>query len=247
MLQSSKYIGQGFVIDYLIKNHLSNKFNLPKMDEIDNHSKLNFIVTPKDSDKKIGVYVTITSDDIKLASFVKRKNDMIAVANKALYLFVNLSLYENEQQNEDKLIGNILNNIEAVINLSLNDNDDLIAYQVSSYGMEKQDLARIISYIKEYKIQIADKARIEDELNNPLEASLVRIKGKLLIIKLEEGTTHIGVVDYDATNKENILEEMKNSEVDVYGKLVNPIKVLVKMEPNKEPGRPDMARIISLR
>lgn len=247
MLQTSKYIGQGFVVDYLIKNHLINKFNLHKIDDLDNHSKLNFIISSKDNSKKLGVYVTILSNDTKLVSFVKRKNDMFTVCDKALYLFVNLSLYENEHQNEEILIGNILNNIEAAINLSLNDIDDLLSIQVSSYGIEKQDLSRIISYIREYKIQIADKAKLEDDNDDPLEASLVRIKGKLLVIKLEEGTTHIGVVDYDANNKEQILHEMKNNEVDVFGNLINPIRVLVKMEPNKEPGRPDMARIVALR
>ena len=87
-----------------------------------------------------------------------------------------------------------------------------------------------------------------DELEgDPIEASIIRIKGKLIVVELEGGSTHVGVVDYDAVNKDAIIEEMNNAETNMYGRLENYIRVLVKMEPNKEPGRPDMARIIALR
>lgn len=249
MMQSNKYIGQGYVIDYLLQYFLKDKqLQVISIDNQNNTGKLNFIVKASDNGKSLGVHVTINSDDSKMAAFVKRKADMLLAADKALYLHINLTLHENEKLDENQLISNILDNSYIVVKNSINDMDDTVAYQVSPYGMEKQDLTRIMSYITDYKNSLNDRVKNIDELEgDPLEASIVRIKGKLIVVELESGSTHVGVVDYDATNKEAIIEEMNNAETNMYGRLEHNIRVLVKMEPNKEPGRPDMARIIALR
>ncbi len=249
MMQSNKYIGQGYVIDYLLQYFLKDKqLQVISIDNQDNTGKLNFIVKTSDNGKSLGVHVTINSDDSKMAAFVKRKADMLLAADKALYLHINLTLHENEKLDENQLISNILDNSYIVVKNSINDVDDTVAYEVSPYGMQKQDLTRIMSYITDYKNNLNERVKNIDELEgDPLEASIVRIKGKLIVVELEGGSTHVGVVDYDATNKEAILEEMNNAETNMYGRLENNIRVLVKMEPNKEPGRPDMARIIALR
>lgn len=249
MVQSSKYIGQGYVIDYLLQFYLKDKFkSITSLSSQDNASKLNFIVE-NENGNKLGVHVTINTDDSKAAAFIKRKPDMLLLADKALYLHINLSLHENEKLEENQLITNILDNAFVVIKNSFNDIDDTIAYQVSPYGMQKQDLNKIMTYISEYRHNLLEqKSKNIDELEgDPLEASIIRIKGKLIVVELEGGSTHVGVVDYDAVNKDAIVEEMRNAETNMYGRLENYIRVLVKMEPNKEPGRPDMARIIALR
>ena len=234
MMQNNKYIGQGYVIDYLLQYFLKDKqLQVISIDNQNNTGKLNFIVKASDNGKSLGVHVTINSDDSKMAAFVKRKADMLLAADKALYLHINLTLHDNSY---------------IVVKNSINDVDDTVAYEVSPYGMQKQDLTRIMSYITDYKNNLNERVKNIDELEgDPLEASIVRIKGKLIVVELEGGSTHVGVVDYDATNKEAILEEMNNAETNMYGRLENNIRVLVKMEPNKEPGRPDMARIIALR
>ena len=162
---------------------------------------------------------------------------------------INDLLAENEKLEENQLITNILENVYIVVKNSFNDIDDTIAYQVSPYGMQKQDLNKIMTFISEYRHNLLEqKNKNVNELDNdPLEASIIRIKGKLIVVELESGSTHVGVVDYDAVNKDAIVEKMRNSETNMYGRLENYIRVLVKMEPNKEPGRPDMARIIALR
>ena len=249
MMQSNKYIGQGYVIDYLLQYFLKDKqLQVISIDNQNNTGKLNFIVKTSDNGKSLGVHVTINSVDSKMASFVKRKAVMLLATDKALYLHINLTLHENEKLDENQLISNILDNSYIVVKNSINDVDDTVAYEVSPYGMQKQDLTRIMSYITDYKNNLNERVKNIDELEgDPLEASIVRIKGKLIVVELEGGSTHVGVVDYDATNKEAILEEMNNAETNMYGRLENNIRVLVKMEPNKEPGRPDMARIIALR
>lgn len=249
MVQSSKYIGQGYVIDYLLQFYLKDKFkSITALNSQENAGKLNFIIV-NENDLKLGVHVTINTDDSKAAAFIKRKPDMLLLSDKALYLHINLSLHENEKLDENQLITNILDNAYVVIKNSFNDIDDTVAYQVSPYGMQKQDLNKIISYISEYRHNLLEqRSKNIDELDgDPLEASIIRIKGKLIVVELESGSTHVGVVDYDAVNKDAIVEEMRNAETNIYGRLENYIRVLVKMEPNKEPGRPDMARIIALR
>ena len=268
MVQSSKYIGQGYVIDYLLQFYLKDKFkSITSLSSQDNASKLNFIVE-NENGNKLGVHVTINTDDSKAAAFIKRKPDMLLLADKALYLHINLSLHENEKLEENQLIThinlslhenekleenqlitNILDNAFVVIKNSFNDIDDTIAYQVSPYGMQKQDLNKIMTYISEYRHNLLEQrsTNIDELEGDPLEASIIRIKGKLIVVELEGGSTHVGVVDYDAVNKDAIVEEMRNAETNMYGRLENYIRVLVKMEPNKEPGRPDMARIIALR
>lgn len=249
MVQSSKYIGQGYVIDYLLQFYLKDKFkSITALNSQENAGKLNFIIV-NENDLKLGVHVTINTDDSKVAAFIKRKPDMLLLSDKALYLHINLSLHENEKLDENQLITNILDNAYVVIKNSFNDIDDTVAYQVSPYGMQKQDLNKIISYISEYRHNLLEqRSKNIDELDgDPLEASIIRIKGKLIVVELESGSTHVGVVDYDAVNKDAIVEEMRNAETNIYGRLENYIRVLVKMEPNKEPGRPDMARIIALR
>lgn len=249
MMQSSKYIGQGYVIDYLLQFYLKDKFkSIQPVNNQDNASKLNFIVE-NENGVKLGVHVTINTDDSKTASFIKHKPDILLIADKAIYLHINLSLHENEKQDENQLITNILDNAYIVIKNSFSDIDDIVAYQVSPYGMQKQDLNKIITYIAEYRNNLIEQRNKNiDELEGDLiEASIIRIKGKLIVVELESGSTHVGVVDYDAVNKDAIIEEMHNAETNMYGRLENYIRVLVKMEPNKEPGRPDMARIIALR
>ena len=249
MVQSSKYIGQGYVIDYLLQFYLKDKFkSITALSSQDNISKLNFIVE-NENGAKLGIHVTINTDNSKAAAFIKHKPDMLLLADKALYLHINLSLHENEKLEENQLITNILENVYIVVKNSFNDIDDTIAYQVSPYGMQKQDLNKIMTFISEYRHNLLEqKNKNVNELdNNPLEASIIRIKGKLIVVELESGSTHVGVVDYDAVNKDAIVEEMRNSETNMYGRLENYIRVLVKMEPTKEPGRPDMARIIALR
>ncbi len=249
MVQNNKYIGQGYVIDYLLQFFLRDKFSeITPVTNPEDTSKLQFIIKNSDTNSTLGVHVTINSDDSKMASFIKRKADMLLTADKALYLHINLTLHENEKMAESNLITNILDNSYVVIKNAFYDMDDTIAYQVSPYGMEKQDLTKIMSYITEYKNSLLERGKNIDELEgDPIEASIVRIKGKLIVVELMSGSTHVGVVDYDATNKEAIVEEMNNAETNIYGRLENNIRVLVKMEPNKEPGRPDMARIIALR
>lgn len=249
MMQSNKYIGQGYVIDYLLQYFLRDKqLHIITTNVQDSTAKLNFTAKLAENGKSLGVYVTINSDDSKMASFIKRKADMLLVADKALYLHINLTLHENEKLDENQLISNILDHAYIVIKNSINDMDDTIAYEVSPYGMQKQDLTKIMSYITDYKNNLNERIKNLDELEgDPVEASIVRIKGKLIVIELESGSTHVGVVDYEATNKDAILEEINNAETNMYGRLENSIRVLVKMEPNKEPGRPDMARIIALR
>ena len=45
MVQSSKYIGQGYVIDYLLQFYLKDKFkSITALNSHDNISTLNFIV-----------------------------------------------------------------------------------------------------------------------------------------------------------------------------------------------------------
>lgn len=248
-MQSSKYIGQGYVIDYLLQFYMKDKFkSVTAVNNLNNISKLNFIVE-NENGNKLGVHVAINTDDGKVASFVKHKADMLTLVNKALYLYINLSLHEHEKLEENQLITNILNNAIMIIQNAFNDIDDIFIYHVSPYGMQKQDLNKIISYINEYKNNVVEQhyKSIDTLEGDPIEASIIRIKGKLIVVALESGSTHIGVVDYDATNKEAILEEMNSVETNIYGRLENHIRVLVKMEPNKEPGRPDMARIIALR
>ena len=249
MIQSNKYIGQGYVIDYLLQFFLKDKFaEVTTVNNQEDTTKLQFIVKNSETGSNLGVHVTINSDDSKMASFIKRKADMLYLVDKALFLHINLTLHENEKMPENHLINNILDNSYIVIKNAFYDIDDTIAYHVSPYGMEKQDLTKIMSYITEYKNNLGERSKNIDELEgDPLEASVVRIKGKLIVVELESGSTHVGVVDYDATNKEAIIEEMKNAETNMYGRLDQNIRVLVKMEPNKEPGRPDMARIIALR
>lgn len=250
MIQGSKYIGQGYVIDYLLQFYLKDKFkSITSISSQDNTSKLNFIIE-NENGSKLGVHVTINTDDSKAAAFIKRKPDMLLLSDKALYLHINLSLHENEKLEECQLITNILENAYVVIKNSFNDIDDAIAYQVSPYSMQKQDLNKIMTFISEYRHNLLEQRNKNiDELDgDPLEASIIRIKGKLIVVELMGGgSTHIGVVDYDAVNKDAIIEEMRNAETNMYGRLENYIRVLVKMEPNKEPGRPDMARIIALR
>lgn len=249
MIQGSKYIGQGYVIDYLLQFYLKDKFkSVTSLSSQDNTSKLNFVIE-NENGAKLGVHVTINTDDSKAAAFIKRKVDMLLLADKALYLHINLSLHENEKLEENQLITNILENAYVVIKNSFNDIDDAVAYQVSPYGMQKQDLNKIMTFISEYRHNLLDqKNKSINELDgDPLEASIIRIKGKLIVVELMSGSTHIGVVDYDAVNKDAIIEEIRNAETNMYGRLENYIRVLAKMEPNKEPGRPDMARIIALR
>lgn len=249
MVQNSKYIGQGYVIDYLLQYYLKDKFkSINNINSADNAGRLNFIVE-NENGSKLGVHITINTDDNRTVAFIKCKTDMLLLADKALYLYINLSLHDNEKLEINQLITNILDNSYIVIKNSFNDIDDIIAYQVSPYGMQKQDLSKIITYLSDYKSGILEQrskntAEIDDD---PLEASVIRIKGKLIVVELESGSTHIGVIDYDATNKESIIKEMQNAETNIYGRLKQYIRVLVKMEPNKEPGRPDMARIVALR
>ncbi len=248
-MQSSKYIGQGYVVDYLLQYYMKAKFkSIVSISNQDNASKLNFIVE-NESGAKLGIHVTINTDDSKIATFIKRKPDMLLAADKALYLYINLSLHENEKLDENQLITNILDNSYIVIKNAFNDIDDTISYQVSPYGMQKQDLNKVMTYISEYRHNLMEQKNknIDEIEGDPIEASIIRIKGKLIVVELEGGSTHVGVVDYDAVNKEAIVEEMNNAETNMYGRLENCIRVLVKMEPNKEPGRPDMARIIALR
>ena len=151
MMQSSKYIGQGYVIDYLLQFYLKDKFkSIQPVNNQDNTSKLNFIVE-NENGVKLGVHVTINTDDSKTASFIKHKPDILLIADKAIYLHINLSLHENEKQDENQLITNILDNAYIVIKNSFSDIDDIVAYQVSPYGMQKQDLNKIINYIAEYR------------------------------------------------------------------------------------------------
>ena len=45
MIQGSKYIGQGYVIDYLLQFYLKDKFkSITSISSQDNTSKLNFII-----------------------------------------------------------------------------------------------------------------------------------------------------------------------------------------------------------
>ncbi len=249
MVQSNKYIGQGYVIDYLLQFYLKDKFkSIVSLSSQDNTCRLNFIVE-NENGAKLGVHVAINTDDSKAAAFIKRKPDMLLLSDKALYLHINLSLHENEKLEENQLITNILENACVVIKNSFNDIDDAIAYQVSPYGMQKQDLNKIMTFISEYIHNLLEQRNknIDELEGDPLEASIIRIKGKLIVVELMSGSTHVGVVDYDAVNKDAIIEEIRNAETNMYGRLENYIRVLVKMEPNKEPGRPDMARIIALR
>ena len=157
MVQSSKYIGQGYVIDYLLQFYLKDKFkSITSLSSQDNASKLNFIVE-NENGYKLGVHVTINTDDSKAAAFIKRKPDMLLLVDKALYLHINLSLHENEKLEENQLITNILDNAFVVIKNSFNDIDDTIAYQVSPYGMQKQDLNKIMTYISEYRHNLLEQ------------------------------------------------------------------------------------------
>lgn len=249
MIQGSKYIGQGYVIDYLVKSYLQDKFSITSFNNPENNAKINFIVNSENEETKLGVHLTISSDDNKISNFLKKKNEIFEFVNKILYIHINLSLHENEKLDEYSLITNILQNITAVIGNALNDVDDVIVYQISPYGMEKKDTNRLLSNITDMASYYnnTEKTKSEDYDDDPKEASIIRIKGKLIVVELESGSTHVGVVDYDANNKEAIIEEMRNAETNIYGRLDNCIRVLVKMEPNKEPGRPDMARIVALR
>lgn len=249
MLQGSKYIGQGYVVDYLVKSYLQDKFSITSIDNPENNPKINFVVNSEDEEIKLGVHLTISSDDSKIAGFLKKKNEILELVNKVLYIHINLSLHENERLDEYSLITNILQNITAVIKNALSDFDDVIVYQISPYGMEKKDINRLLSGAFELQANNNNsyKNKSEDYDDDPKEASIIRIKGKLIVVELESGSTHVGVVDYDANNKEAIIEEIRNAETNIYGRLDSCIRVLVKMEPNKEPGRPDMARIVALR
>ena len=214
MMQSSKYIGQGYVIDYLLQFYLKDKFkSIQPVNNQDNASKLNFIVE-NENGVKLGVHVTINTDDSKTASFIKHKPDILLIADKAIYLHINLSLHENEKQDENQLITNILDNAYIVIKNSFSDIDDIVAYQVSPYGMQKQDLNKIITYIAEYRNNLIEQRNknIDELEGDPIEASIIRIKGKLIVVELESGSTHVGVVDYDAVNKDAIIEK-SNEEV----------------------------------
>lgn len=249
MIQGSKYIGQGYVMDYLVKSYLQDKFSITSFNNSENNIKINFIVNSENEEAKLGVHLTISSDDNKISGFLKRKSEILEFVNKILYIHINLSLHENEKLDEYSLITNILQNITAVIKNAISDVDDVVVYQISPYGMEKKDINRLLSGtadIPSYNNN-NEKVRNEDYDDDPKEASIIRIKGKLIVVELESGSTHVGVVDYDANNKEAIIEEMRNAETNMYGRLDNCIRVLVKMEPNKEPGRPDMARIVALR
>lgn len=249
MIQGSKYIGQGYVMDYLVKSYLQDKFSITSLNNPENNIKINFIVNSENEETKLGVHLTISSDDNKISGFLKRKSDILEFVNKILYIHINLSLHENEKLDEYSLITNILQNITTVIKNAMSDVDDVVVYQISPYGMEKKDINRLLSGatdIPSYNNN-NEKVRNEDYDDDPKEASIIRIKGKLIVVELESGSTHVGVVDYDANNKEAIIEEMRNAETNMYGRLDTCIRVLVKMEPNKEPGRPDMARIVALR
>ena len=104
MVQSSKYIGQGYVIDYLLQFYLKDKFkSIVSLSSQDNTSKLNFVVE-NENGAKLGVHVTINTDDSKAAAFIKRKPEMLLLSNKALYLPINLSLQENEKLEKNQLI-----------------------------------------------------------------------------------------------------------------------------------------------
>ena len=71
MIQSSKYIGQGYVIDYLLQFYLKDKFkSIVSLSSQDNTSKLNFVVE-NENGAKLGVHVTINTDDSKAAAFIK--------------------------------------------------------------------------------------------------------------------------------------------------------------------------------
>ncbi len=57
MVQSSKYIGQGYVIDYLLQFYLKDKFkSITALSSQDNISKLNFIVE-NENGAKLGIHV----------------------------------------------------------------------------------------------------------------------------------------------------------------------------------------------
>lgn len=259
---TNRYIGSGFIFEYLTKIWLADKFTIIESEVLDKSRKIDFIVEAEGIDRrktKIGIQLTLNPLDTKLEYFIKSRNEILHNVDKAVYLQIDTNVAENEKRPEKNLITFILENIASIIRKEINGNTQLQAYNVSIYDFDK------IKIEQSYDLQTSTSAtttatspELESKTNAtpilamPEDASIASIikksgPGRPIIVQ-KENDTHIGLIFDECEDKIEIYNYLNNQDTSIIdsSELLRPLKVYVRMRKNKIEGKSDVAIILGI-